>query len=248
MKAERRAASCSRPDRCSVAEVSITSSILSSSLVAAAAGGEREGRDEQQAGEDEEALEHGVPFERTDGTSRRQATSATGRRTAGARAQLARRRAVAGASPPSSSASRCSSSAIRSESALIASAIGSGRWIQSASGPCDPLALDPDRVAGVADHGRARRHVLDDDRVGADLGAVADRDRAEQLGAGADGDVVAEGRVALAALEAGAAQRHPLVEGHPLADLGGLADHHAGAVVDEELARRSSPPGGSRPR
>ena len=103
-------------------------------------------------------------------------------------------------------------------------------------GALDPPALDLDRVAGVADHGRARRHVLDDDRVGADLGAVADRDRAEQLGAGADGDVVAEGRVALAALEAGAAQRHPLVERHPLADLGRLADHHAGAVVDEELA------------
>ena len=44
------------------------------------------------------------------------------------------------------------------------------------------------------------------------------------------------GRVALAALEAGAAQRHPLVERHPVADLRGLADHHAGAVVDEELA------------
>ena len=49
--------------------------------------------------------------------------------------------------------------------------------------PLDPLAVDLDRVAGVADHGGARRHVLDDDRVGADLGAVADRDRAQQLGA-----------------------------------------------------------------
>ena len=102
-------------------------------------------------------------------------------------------------------------------------------------GALRPPAFDPDRVAGVADHGRAGRHVLDDDGVGADLGAVADRDRAEQLGAGADRDVVAQGRVALAALEAGAAERHPLVEGHPPADLGRLADHHAGAVVDEEL-------------
>ena len=71
-------------------------------------------------------------------------------------------------------------------------------------------------------------HVLDDDGVGADLGAVADRDRPEQLGAGADGDVVAEGRMALAALEAGAAQGDPLVEGDAVADLGGLADHDAG--------------------
>jgi hypothetical protein len=72
--------------------------------------------------------------------------------------------------------------------------------------------------------------------LGADLGAVADRDRSEQLGAGADGDVVAERRVALAALEAGAAEGHALVERHAVADLGRLADHHAGAVVDEELA------------
>ena len=85
-------------------------------------------------------------------------------------------------------------------------------------GAFEPAAFDPHRVAGVADHGRPRRHVLDDDRVGADLGAVADRDRAQQLGAGADRDVVAEGRVALAALEAGAAQGHPLVERHAVAD------------------------------
>ena len=96
-------------------------------------------------------------------------------------------------------------------------------------------AFDLDRVAGVADHGRGRRHVLDHHRVGAHLGAVAHRDRAEQLGAGADRDVVAQGRVSLAALKAGAAQRDPLVERHPPADFGGLADHHAGAVVDEEL-------------
>ena len=50
-------------------------------------------------------------------------------------------------------------------------------------------------------------------------------------------------RVALAAGEAGAAERDALVERHPVADLGGLADHDAGAVVDEEVARRSAPPG-----
>ena len=136
---------------------------------------------------------------------------------------------------PSSSVSRFSRSAIRSESPLIASAIGSGRWIQSVSGPSTGRPSTLHRVPGVADDGRARRHVLDDDRVGADLGPVADRDRAEQLRAGADRDVVADRRVALAALETGAAEGHPLVERHPVADLRRLADHHAGAVVDEEL-------------
>ena len=56
----------------------------------------------------------------------------------------------------------------------------------------------------------------------------------QQLGAGAHHDVVADGRVALAALEAGPTQRDALVERHVVADLGGLADHHAGAVVDEQ--------------
>ena len=66
-------------------------------------------------------------------------------------------------------------------------------------GPLRPAAVDAHRMAGVADDGRVRRHVVDHDRVGADLRAVADGDRAEQLGARADRDVVLDGRVALAA-------------------------------------------------
>ena len=50
-------------------------------------------------------------------------------------------------------------------------------------GAFDPLAFEFHRVAGVADDGGAGRHVLDDDRVGADLRPVADRDRPQQLGA-----------------------------------------------------------------
>ena len=78
------------------------------------------------------------------------------------------------------------------------------------------------------------RHVADDDAVGADLRAVADLDRAEQLRARADRDVVLHRRMALAGLEAGAAERHALVERHVVADRRGLADHDARAVVDEE--------------
>ena len=66
-------------------------------------------------------------------------------------------------------------------------------------------------------------------------------DRPEQLGAGADRHVVLDRRMALAALKAGAAERDPLVDGHARADLGGLADHDAGAVVDEEVV---ADPGG----
>jgi hypothetical protein len=64
---------------------------------------------------------------------------------------------------------------------------------------------------------------------------VSDRHRAEQLGAGADRDVVLNGGMALAAREAGAAERDALVERHPVTDLGRLADHDPGAVVDEEV-------------
>ena len=72
-----------------------------------------------------------------------------------------------------------------------ASATGSGRWAQSASGPSGLRAVHPHRVAGVADDRRVGRHVVDDHRVGADLRAVADLDRPEQLGARAHHHVVA---------------------------------------------------------
>ena len=78
--------------------------------------------------------------------------------------------------------------------------------------------------------------ILGDDRIGADLGALADLDRAEHLRARADHDAVADGRVALAAdagRRVGAAQRDMLVNGDVVADLGALADD-AEAVVEEE--------------
>jgi hypothetical protein len=89
-------------------------------------------------------------------------------------------------------------------------------------------------MPGIADHRRVRRNLVDDDGVGPDLGAVADRDRAEQLRAGADRHVVLHGRVALAGLEAGATERHALIERDVVADLRRLPDHDAHAVVDEQ--------------
>ena len=123
---------------------------------------------------------------------------------------------------------------MRLESAWIASAIGSGRWIQSASGPSTRRPSTRTGWPGLPTTVEFGGHVGDHDAVGADLRAVADRDRAEQLRARADRDVVLHGRVALAGGEAGAAERDALVERHVVADLGRLADHHAGAVVDEQ--------------
>ena len=95
------------------------------------------------------------------------------------------------------------------------------------------LGLDDPRR--IADRRRARRHRLDHDRVRADAGVVADREAAQHLRVGADDHAAAERRMALGALgERRAAERHALVDGAVVADLGGLADDHAHAVVDED--------------
>ena len=61
-----------------------------------------------------------------------------------------------------------------------------------------------------------------------------DGERPEHGSTRPDHDLVADRRVALAGIEADAAQGDTLIEGHIVADLGGLADHHAHAVIDEE--------------
>jgi len=100
--------------------------------------------------------------------------------------------------------------------------------------PLDALSVDPYRMPWHADDGRVLWHIDDDDAVGADLGAVSDGDRAEQLGAGADSHVVLDGGVTLTGREAGAAQRDALIERYVIADDGGFADHDPGSVVDEK--------------
>ena len=78
-------------------------------------------------------------------------------------------------------------------------------------------------------------HVLDDDRVAANLDVVADSDVAEHFGARAHGDVVAQGGVALASLVAGAAQGYALVEDAVVTHDGSFANDDAHSVVDKEV-------------
>src|SRR5450830_1507531 len=79
--------------------------------------------------------------------------------------------------------------------------------------------------------------------VAANGGTGADGNAAQNRGAGVDHHVVFDQRMArhafnqyslLVRREALGAQRDVLVQAHALADDGGLADHHAGAMVDEE--------------
>ena len=54
--------------------------------------------------------------------------------------------------------------------------------------------------------------------------------------------LVAADQVAVAVgREAQRAERHALIKLHVVADLGRLADHHAGAVVDEEVLADLAP-------
>src|SRR3954469_23811615 len=88
--------------------------------------------------------------------------------------------------------------------------------------------------AGGAVRGAPRRHVPDDDRVGAHLRPGAHHDGAQHAGTRADDDAVPDRRMALGAVQAAAPERDVVVEHHVVADLGGLADDDAHAVVDEE--------------
>jgi len=87
--------------------------------------------------------------------------------------------------------------------------------------------VDAHRMARVADDRRVGRDVCDDDAVGADLRTVPIVIGPEQLRPRADRHVVLHGRMALAGRKAGASQSDALIEGHVVADLGGLADHDA---------------------
>jgi hypothetical protein len=65
---------------------------------------------------------------------------------------------------------------------------------------------------------------------------LPERDGAEHGGAGTDHDVVADRRMPSPRLRPRATEGHPVVQQHVVTDDGGLTDHHAHAVVDEEPA------------
>ena len=73
-------------------------------------------------------------------------------------------------------------------------------------GGTDALTGDLDDARLDADDGGVRRHFLKHDGVRTDAAVVADGERAEHLRARRDQHVVADGRVALAGVLAGAAE------------------------------------------
>src|ERR1017187_2707701 len=99
-------------------------------------------------------------------------------------------------------------------------------------GAAGMLAVDD--LAGHPDDDRIGWDRPDHHGVGAGAAVVADRDRAEYLGAGPDGHPVAYGRMPFAVLQAGAAEGDSVVDRHVGTNLGGFPDDDAGGVVDEQ--------------
>ncbi len=98
----------------------------------------------------------------------------------------------------------------------------------------DALAVAFHDFRGNADRRAVVGDLVQNDRSGGDLRVVSDAERTEDLRACADHHVVAEGRVALADVRAGTAERDALINRAVVSDLGGLSDHDARAVVDEQ--------------
>src|SRR5690242_13918686 len=100
------------------------------------------------------------------------------------------------------------------------------------------LALLERELGRLGRHAGEGGHAAGDEDVAADHGAPADASlAAEDRRPGVDGHVVLDGRVALLAaqglaeLRGDGAEGDALVDLNVVADLGGLADHDAGAVV-----------------
>lgn len=101
-------------------------------------------------------------------------------------------------------------------------------------GRVDGLVVDAHHLGRHAHGGAVGGQVLEHHAACADAGVVADVDWAEDLGARADEDIVAQGGMALAGVLAGAAEGHAVVDGAVVADLCRLTKDDAHAVVDEQ--------------
>lgn len=96
------------------------------------------------------------------------------------------------------------------------------------------VILAADDTAGVADNGAVFGNTFQNNGTCADLDVFTKGDGTQDLGTCSDHDTVLERRVTLAVIFAGTAEGNTLINGDIVADFGGLANHNAGAVVDEE--------------
>src|SRR5688572_3480028 len=107
------------------------------------------------------------------------------------------------------------------------------------------IEIDPTDHATVAefrphhpgrntDHGDVWRRALDHNRIGPDPRSPSYGDRSKNLCTGADHHAIFQAGMALARRPRGAAECDAVIERDVIADLGGLANHDAGTMIDEE--------------
>ncbi len=82
---------------------------------------------------------------------------------------------------------------------------------------------------------------MDHHGTSADRGVIPNRDVTQDLRAGTDNHIVADGGMALAFLLAGTAECHALIQQSIVADFRRFADHYAHAVIDEASAPNGCP-------
>ena len=98
------------------------------------------------------------------------------------------------------------------------------------------LARNADDLRGNAHRSGVFRHFGEYHRVGGDAGVVAHGEGTQHLGSAADEHVVANGRVALALVLTGTAQRNAVENQTVVTDLRSLANHDAHTVVNDQTA------------
>lgn len=97
----------------------------------------------------------------------------------------------------------------------------------------DGHTLPVDNLGGDTNDGSALRDILQNKRTGANLGAIANCNIAQQGGAGAHQDAITQLGMTLAMLLARSAQGNVMQHGNVAADDGGLADHDAGGMIEK---------------
>ena len=101
-------------------------------------------------------------------------------------------------------------------------------------GGADALTGDLDDARLDADNRGIRRNLLQYDSIRADTAVVTHLERSENLRAGRNEHVVANGRVTLAGVVTGTAERYTVVNRAVVANLSGFTDNNAHAVVNKQ--------------
>lgn len=98
----------------------------------------------------------------------------------------------------------------------------------------DTLTGNLDDARLDADNRGIRRNLLQYDSIRADTAVVTHLERSENLRAGRNEHVVADGRVTLAGVVTGTAERYTVVNRAVVANLSGFTDNDAHAVVNKQ--------------